>query len=286
MFRLSYYPWLTQNVPAGEIDRQIRRFAVLVADQLERLKDPDPRMEVLPPVDVPEQISQLIENRAEVALMNPLGFVFARNRRRMVSAVAVALRIIDGKTGSVYFSQLYAHKKTGIHRLDQARGRSIGYGVSYSTSNFLIAAYLLHQAGVHPFLGFDRIEFLKGHEVVARAVYDGKVEIGAGHDGVIVDLSKQPGYSNAADVIVQIARSDAIPSDPVVVNVSDRASRQRLQEALVAAGNTPNGKEALKIFWGNTQGLAATEDSRYDGLSEALKSLKLDEVDLLPNRKS
>jgi len=284
MFRLSYYPWLTQNVPAAEIDRQIRRFAELMADQLERLKAPDPRVEVLPPVDVPEQISQLIENRAEVALMNPLGFVFARNRSTIVSAVAVALRIIDGKTGSVYFSQLYAHKKTGIHRLDQARGRSIGYGVSYSTSNFLIPAYLLHQAGVHPLLGFGRIEFLKGHEVVARAVYEGKVEIGAGHDGVIVDLANQPGYSDAGDVLVQIVRSDPIPSDPVVVNVPDQATRQRLQEAIVAAGNTPDGKDALKIFWGNTQGLAATQTSNYDGLSEALKRLKLDESDLLPNR--
>ncbi len=284
MYRLSYYPWLTQNVPATEIDRQIRRYAGLAAEQLARLKDPDPRVEVLPPADVPEQISQLVENKAEIALMNPLGFVFARNRTGNVSAEAVALRIIDGKVGSVYFAQLYTHKKTAIRRPEQAKGRSIGYGVSYSTSNFLIPAYLLRKAGVHPLLGFGRVEFLKGHEVVARAVYEGKVEVGAGHDGVIVDLSNQPGYGDAGEVLLQIARSDPIPSDPVVVSVTDDAARQRLREALVAAGNTPAGKEALKIFWGNTQGLAPTDTSKYDGLSEALKRLKLDETDLLPTR--
>lgn len=281
MFRLSYYPWLTQNVSPQVIREQISHFAGLVSEELAKLNDPDPQIELLPPVDVPEQIGQITGTGAEIALMNPLGFVFARNRNGSVSAAAVALRIIDGKIGSVYFAQLYTHKKTAIHHLEQAKGRSIGYGVPYSTSNFLVPAYLLSQARVHPLLGFSRVEFLKGHELVARAVYDSRVDVGAGHDGVITDLANQPGFGDASELLVQIARSDPIPSDPVVINVADQATSQRLQMAIVTAGNTAAGKKALSVFWGNTQGLAATDSSRYNGLGDALRRLRFDEVDLL-----
>ncbi|SLM48071.1 protein of unknown function [Nitrospira japonica] len=281
MYRLSYYPWLTQNVPPTEIDRQIRVFASTIASELKSRNHSSPEVEVLPPLDVPEQISQIAENKAEIALMNPLGFIFARRRNNNLSATAVALRIIDGKVGAVYFSQLYTHKKTAIRKLSDVVGKSIGYGVAYSTSNFLIPAFMLKQAGVHPLLSFNRVEFLKGHEVISRAVYEGKVDVGAGHDGVIIDLANQSGYGDAGDVLLQIGRSAPLPSDPVVVNVKDATERKRLQEALVAAGQTELGKIALKIFWGNTQGLEPIDSKAYDGLSDALSTLKLDESDLL-----
>ena len=56
-------------------------------------------------------------------------------------------------------------------------------------SNFLIPARMLTQAGLHPWLSFRRVEFLQGHDLVARAVYDGTVALGAGHDGVITTLA-------------------------------------------------------------------------------------------------
>ena len=284
MYRLSYYPWITQNVAPAEIDRQIKIFGSLISQELAGLGASDPRVEVLAPLDVPAQIDQIFAGEAEIALMNPLGFVFARQRTGNVEAVAVALRIIDGKVGKVYFAQLYTTKKTAIRTREQVAGRSIGYGVPYSTSNFLLPAAMLLEVGVHPLAGIARVEFLKGHEIVARAVYEGKVDVGAGHDGVIVDLANQPGYGDAADALFQIARSPAIPSDPIVTNIPDMADRQKVQQAIVSAGNSVNGKSALKIFWGNTQGLDATDTASYANLSDALKRLRLTETDLLPKR--
>jgi phosphonate transport system substrate-binding protein len=286
MYRMSYYPWIVQHVELGEIDRQIKIFGSLIKQELERLGAPDPRVEVLPSLEVPEQIKQIATGGAEIALMNPLGFVFARQgtggARSPLEAVAVALRIIDGKVGKVYFSQLYTAKKTAIRTREQVANRSIGYGLPYSTSNFLVAAARLLEVGVHPLTGVTRVEFLKGHDVVAKAVYEGRVDVGAGHDGVIVDLANQPGYGDAADVLVQIARSPPIPSDPIVTNIPNDAERQRVQRAIVAAGNSDAGKSALKIFWGNAQGLEVTDTASYANLSEALKDLRLGAADLLP----
>jgi phosphonate transport system substrate-binding protein len=284
MYRLSYYPWLTQNVPPELIDREIRRFASIIESQLEQRRHSEPHVEVLPPLDVPEQIDQIVNKQAEIALMNPLGLIVAQRRSESVSAVAVALRFIDGKVGRDYFSQLYTNERTGIRTLADVVGRSIAYGLPYSASNFLIPAFMLHRAGVHPLFAFSRIEFLKGHEVIARAVYEGTVDIGAGHDGVITDLSHQTGFGDAATRLVQIARSDPLASDPVVVNVSDEGERTLLQESIVAAGNTDPGKETLKVFWGNTQGLEPTDSAAYEGLRDAFTALKLDETDLFRSR--
>ena len=163
-YRLSYYPWITQNVPQEQIAAQVEIFAREIEKALRANGHRDPQVKVLPPVEVPEQIEQLVNGEAEIALMNPLGFVFARNRTDSVEAIAVAERIIDGNRGVVYFAQLYTHRKTAIRDLKQASGKSVGYGHPYSTSNFLLPAKMLLDVGIHPLCGFERVEFLKGHE--------------------------------------------------------------------------------------------------------------------------
>jgi phosphate/phosphite/phosphonate ABC transporter binding protein len=281
MLRLVYYPWITQNVAQQVIADQIGVYARQIEQKLAQAGAAD-TVQVMPPADVPEQIRQVVNGTADIALMNPLGFVFARDHNNNAEAVAVAKRIIDGQVGIVYFSQLYAHKKTAVRSLEKAAGLSVGFGHAYSTSNFLIPAFMLQQARVHPLVAFERVHFLKGHELVAKAVYEGKVDLGAGHDGVIIDLGNQRGYGDAGDVLVQVKRSAPIPSDPIVVTTPDAGRRAALQQAIVDAGNTPEGIEALKIFWGNVQGLAATTSQPYAVLSDALQSLKLEQGDVLP----
>lgn len=309
--KLSYYPWLTQNVEAAEIRRQIEIFARIVGSELSKILGNTATVTVPRAMEVPEQIDRIVSGEHQIALMNPLGYIFARSRSKQVTPVAVAVRIIDGKPGVYYFAQVYTNKKTGIKKLytvdnkptenpaeaapksleefrkqifntDKTRfTRTIGFGLSYSTSNFLLPAFDLRRAGVNPFTRFLRSEFLKGHEIVARAVYDGKVDLGAGHDGVIIDLSNQPGYGDADERLVRLLRSDPIPSDPVAVNIPDESLRASVQKALVAAGKTEDGKNALIIFWGNTQGLAETDEKFYEMLNKVLGELGFAERDLL-----
>lgn len=302
--KLSYYPWLTQNVDPAEIMRQIKRFASIVGDELGKILGSPATVEVPAALEVPDQINRLVSGEHQIALMNPLGYVFARVRSQAVVPVAVAERIIDGKVGVTYFAQVYTNKKSAIKKLytsqktptekpaeaapeslrllkKQLSGRSIGFGLPYSTSNFLVAAYELKKIGINPFTRFARFEFLRGHEIIAKAVYDGKVDLGAGHDGVIIDLSNQAGYGDGDERLVTLIRSDAIPSDPVAVNIADASLRTAVQKALVNAGRTSDGVDALKIFWGNTQGLSETDEKPYQYLEQVLKELCFTEADLL-----
>ncbi len=240
-----------------------------------------PQLRPAAPVDVPKQVELIAGGSCEIALMNPLGYVFAHRRNVSVESVALAQRIIDGQVGDTYYAQIYVNKRSAIRKPEQLRGRAIGYGTPYSPSNFLIPALQIKKAGLHPFTGFTRIEFVGGHELVAKAVYEGRFDAGAGHDGVVADLCSQDGYGDAAERLVTLLRSDPIPSDPVAVNVRDAGTRKLLQDALLAAAATPDGRQALAVFWGNVQGLSRTTAKAYASLETALTQLGMTEADLL-----
>jgi phosphonate transport system substrate-binding protein len=280
-FRLGYYPWITQHIEPAKIKSSVELFASTVEKELQRTL-PRAKVVVTDPVDVPQQIDRIISNERVIELMNPLGFVFGRLKSQKLEAVAVAQRIIDGRVGVTYFAQLYTHVDWGMTSIDQAAQKSVGYGVPFSTSNFLIPALELQKKRVHPFCHFKGIQFLGGHDKVAMAVYNKQVALGAGHDGVIIDLSNQQGFGDAQSKLKTLVRSPPIPSDPIAVNIPDDAERKEVAAALVRAGGTPDGKQALADFWGKAQGLEATSSQKYDVIQTAIEELRLRPEDLLP----
>lgn len=229
---------------------------------------------------MPAQVERIVNGANTIELMNPLGLVFARGRNPAIEALAVAQRIVDGVVGTTYFAQLYTHVASGLTTLRDAAGKSVGYGVPYSTSNFLIPALELEKAGLHPIFAFASIGFFGGHDKVAEAVYRQQVALGAGHDGVIVDLSKRPGFEDAATKLKTLLRSPPIPSDPVAARIADADLRQAVAQALVAAGATTEGKAAIALFWGKAQGLAPTTAASYQVIADAVEQLRLRPEDL------
>ena len=283
--RVSYYPWITQHVAPGELRASVQRFvdlmAMSAAAQANALS-----FTLLPVAEVPEQVALVAGGGSELAFMNPLGYVLARRRAPSVTSIAVALRMIDGQVGSTYYSQVYARRTTGIVSLvpgqgPSPRGRSLLFGSPASTSNFLVPAGLLHEHGLHPLTAFSRVEFSGGHDRSVLAVYRGEADLGAGHDGVIADLARQEGCEDAAEVLVQVGRSDPIPSDPVVSNVADPIAASAIRDALFAAGGSEEGRRELAVFWGMVKGLEPIEPTAYDGLGMAMERFGLAESDVL-----
>jgi phosphonate transport system substrate-binding protein len=281
IFQLGYYPWITQNKPPETIRSAVELFASTFEKELQQ-KLARAKVVVTNPVDVPVQIDRILGNERTIELMNPLGFVFGQLRSQKIEAVAVAQREIRGQVGVTYFAQLYTYVDSGISTVEQAVQKSIGYGVPFSTSNFLIPALELKKKQIHPFFDFTTVKFLGGHDLVAKAVYNKQIVLGAGHDGVIIDLSNQPGFTDAQSKLKTVWPSSAIPSDPVVVNISDDRERNEVAEALIRAGATDDGKRALADFWGNVKGLAAASSRDYDVIKSAIQELRFQPEDLLP----
>jgi phosphonate transport system substrate-binding protein len=290
-FSLTYYRWITQTISGRELAAAIRRFADQLAPELTKLLGQPVTVDVSPEMEVPDQLQDIKAPPTDkvvgkIALMNPLGYALAHRDSAAVEAVAVVRRKIgNDPAGPSYKAQIYCHVDSEIRGLAGLRGRSFGFGSPQSTSNFLVPANNLLRAGLHPLYSFARLEFSGGHDKVAKAVYERRLDAGAGHDGVILDLSTKPGYSHASDRLVRLAWSEPIVSDPIAVHVPDHALRDGVQAALLAVAkpdeqNSP-GNEAVYGFWGTREGFEAISPDQYAPLLDYLPPLRLSGDDLL-----
>ena len=278
-YKLSYYAWITQGIPAVQIEAAVEKFATALATELNK-SDPGATVTVQMYPDVPPQIAAVIGEERHIALINPLGLVFATRSSKNVNAVAVALRkdAVTGDIGPFYRAQIYT-ANPAVQSLADIKGRSMGFGSPISTSNFLFPANLLKTK--HLLWFTSSLNFLGGHPQVAMAVYAGKIDVGAGHDGVILDLATQPGYQDAEQKLRRICWIESLPSDPVAVNIPDDNERQRVAEALVRVGQDPAViQQAISIFWGGSTGLAATTTRAYNPIVTVLQDLALTQSDL------
>lgn len=297
----SYYPWISQKLSGEPLKQAIARFVQLLNDALRSMPENDLEIDAPVVFDVPKQMEDIktppVGVIGKIALMNPLGYVLARKNNagqvdEQVKAIAVVLRPEIGKLPNEakavpkYKAQLYARVDTGIKALEQVGGRSLGFGSSHSTSNFLVPAAHLHTKGIHPLSAFKRVAFTGGHREAVLAVYKGELDVGAGHDGVIVDLASVEGFKDATKVLKTIEGgwSEDIPSDPVVMNAPD-AARERIVEALVKVGapNKPDsdGNAVVDSFWGTKQGFERILPDAYDVLFKSMRLLNLEQKDLM-----
>jgi phosphonate transport system substrate-binding protein len=295
---LSYYPWITQSISGAPLHRAIADFADLLQTELRRGMGEATHLQHLDAMEVPDQLGQIGEPpqgelTGKIGLLNPVGYAMIHKRVATVEAITVIRRKIGNEpAGPTYKAQFYAHRRTFLRNftnpesdLKVVRGRSLAFGSPQSTSNFLVPAAMLFDAGIHPLNGLSRVEFTGGHDKAAAAVYEGRLEVGVGHDGVIFDLAGKPGYKDAETILQRIVWSSSIPSDPVAIHTADAAVREEVRNALirVATPGQPNsdGNKVVKRFWGTDEGFEPIAASAYDSLLELMERLKLREDDML-----
>lgn len=272
--RLTYYNGIAQGIPPQQIDAAVKQFAGEIA------RAGGPAVDVQPMVEIPQQIEMIVNGQSDIALMNPLGYVFAQRQNANAIPIAIAIRSTAFGTGPTYLSQVYVNVATGITDVPGLLGHAFGFGSAVSTSNFLVPAAELRNRGVHPLTGPRVIRYLGHHDQVAQAVYDGVVDAGAGHDGVIDDLAKI--HPDAPQKLKRLFWSSPIPSDPIVSNLTG-LELQQLTGAVLAAGKSAAGMAAISTFWGTPHGLDAVLPAAYQSLDAYLTDLSLRMQDILPS---
>jgi ABC-type phosphate/phosphonate transport system substrate-binding protein len=283
---MTYYPDITQGQGEDNVRKAVFEFAEALGRQLSEDLLIKVTVEVPHVMSVPDQYKDIVDGQSHIALMKPVAYVLAHEANPHVVPACVAHRPIDGKVGTFYFAQVYAHTNLGFRTLEDVfrhgPGKlTIAYGDRFSTSNFLIPASFLKNAGIHPFLFFKSIIFSGGHDRAAEMVYSRQADLGAGHDGVIKILAQTS--HDAEEKLVQLGREN-IHSDPVVVNsrtLPDSVSVKAIQVACGKVAKTPIGQASLDLFWGWVKDLSPTEHGRYATIENALRRLGLTVEDML-----
>lgn len=284
---LTYYPDITQGQSAEDVRDAVIVFANALSKQLTADLGTEVHVVVKPVLTVPEQYADILAGDSHIALLKPVAYVFAHNVDPDIVPACVALRPIDDVVGDFYYGQIYASRASGLTSFsdltpERAGTLRIAYGDRFSTSNFLIPAFLLKQeAGIHPFLYFRNVEFTGGHDRAAQAVYEGRADVGAGHDGVIKILSET--FPHAPDELHQLGHQN-IHSDPVVVHTGvlpAPVTLEAIRQACVKVAETEEVQDSLDLFWGWVKGLAPTSHEGYASIETALNGLGLTATDML-----
>ena len=284
--RLTYYPDITQKQSETDVRNAVVVFAKALESDLSSHLGIDLEVDVPPVMTVPAQYNEIVAGESAIALMKPVAYVFAHEQDPSIVPACVAHRPIRGEVGTFYYAQIYAHRDTGLKSIEDLRNAPAGqlrlaYGDRFSTSNFLIPASVLSAKEIHPFLFFKEVLFAGGHDAAAEAVYSGRADVGAGHDGVIKILGETE--PDAAEKLIPLIIEN-IHSDPVVVNKSvlpQGVTLEHIQASCGRIAKTEPVKAALDLFWGWVKDLSDTKHANYASIETALQRLHLTKKDML-----
>jgi phosphate/phosphite/phosphonate ABC transporter binding protein len=123
-------------------------------------------------------LAGLEQGSIDVAKLGPYAFALAQARfgaRALVNAVDANP---NGARPHPYRSVIFTRSDSGITHLAQLKHRRFGFVDRHSTTGYLMATFLLEQAGLNPSLEVVPV-FLHSHQAVADAVIRGEVAAGA-----------------------------------------------------------------------------------------------------------
>jgi phosphonate transport system substrate-binding protein len=171
---------------------------------------------------------------------------------------------------SVYYGMIITRAASGIKDINGLQGKSIAYTDEISTSGYLYPKKLLERNKIIP----AKVTFVKKHDEVVRLVYEGKVDAGAAFfspassDGTIRDARARlkEKYPDVESKVIILAKTDAIPNDPIVFSKNfDADIARKLYTALVKLASDVKGKQTLLDLYG-TEGFVKASDADYNSL--------------------
>ncbi len=222
---------------------------------------------------IPTSYDELVEHFGSrvacFAIMNGQSYVLANKKY----GAEVKLRTV--RFGhSTYYGMIVTRASSNIKNLQDLNGKSIAYTDELSTSGYLYPKKLLEKEKVKT----SKEMFAMKHDEVIKLVYEGKVDAGAAFysppaaDGTLRDARGRlmEKYPDIEKKIIILAKTDAIPNDPIVFSKSFNAEAARkLYIALVKLASEEKGKKVLLDLYG-AEGFVKASDSDYNSLRQVM----------------
>jgi phosphonate transport system substrate-binding protein len=155
-------------------------------------------------------VEAMCNGTADIAFVGPTTYLQAKDRH---CAELLAVAVKDGQ--SIYYAGLFA-RPGGPATIAQLRGKRVAFGDVNSTSSFVFPLTMLIDAGIDPVKDLAAIRMTGSHAGSLAALLQGQVDAAA----LSFDSYDKAVRENAPGVraVRVIARSDAIPYPPLIVN--------------------------------------------------------------------
>lgn len=211
-------------------------------------------------------IEAMRSKRLDVAYLGPFSYVLGTTVAD-IEAFAVAETKKAGR--SFYYSQIIAHKDSGIKTLADLKGKTFAFVDPSSTSGHLFPKAGLMKAGFNPDKDFGRVIFSGSHDSSSIAVQNKKVDAAAVADRIL-DAAIAKGLVKREDIVV-VWKSDPIPESPTVWRKDlSPELKKRIQAAFLDVKDIPWSDQGM------LNGFHPTNDAAYDVIRDTAKLLNLD----------
>ncbi|MBM4386763.1 MAG: phosphate/phosphite/phosphonate ABC transporter substrate-binding protein [Deltaproteobacteria bacterium] len=212
-----------------------------------------------------KEIERMVENgEADIALLTPLIYVMVREKIPDIQPLVSRI----GKEITKYSAYILVRKDSGIHDMEDLRGRKIVFVDEISSSGFLFPYVSCLENGVEPEKFFSRILFSGDHIKSLQMLYDREVDAAATYSGAM-RASRLSGVKTGAFKILM--KTGRIPNDVVC------ACKKLHPEAAAAIKNLfltiSSGTEETRDILNNEleiNGWIEAGDSLFDPVREKL----------------
>ncbi len=192
-------------------------------------------------------VEALCNGNADVAFVGPVTYLQA-NERDCAELLAVGVK--DGQ--SIYYAGLFARSDAPIETIADLKGKSVAFGDINSTSSFAFPIAMLMEAGVDPVKDLSDLRLAGSHANSLAALIEGRVDAAAlSFDSY--EKAVRENVPGTKDVHV-IARSEAIPYPPLVVNTRlSEELKDQLRAAFEGVADAPGIKPEMIRGYGGAQ---------------------------------
>lgn len=237
------------------------------------------------PVNSPDFITIIKafgNNQADIAFMNTLGYLMARDWAK----AEAGLISIYGDIYKTYRGEILAQVGSKVNSLADLNGKTIVFADPFSASGYLYALKIFQDNNIKP----AKTLFAKGHKDAVEMLYKGQADAAATYhsqptaDGVERDVRAEL-MKEHPDIFAKLKviwLTDNIPNGPVAVNAKlPVQTKMKLIDALLEFSQTVEGRKTLSDLY-NITGLAPTSESEYDQVQAVIKKLGKNVEEVVP----
>lgn len=208
-------------------------------------------------------VEALRSGHAELGYLGPAAYGLAR--RVMGEGIAPIFRYIDNAGMEGYHSVMIVKADSPAQRVEDMRGRTLGFSDPNSASGFQVPGWFLRRQGMDPATFFSRTGFTGSHEQSVTAVingtYDAAVVAYSNEERNTFQRMAEKGMIPAGAVRV-IWRSPLIPNSPIVVRM-DLPEAFRRDVVAAFAAMPERAPQAFREMSSNARGLAPAKHEDY-----------------------
>jgi len=204
-------------------------------------------------------IKKIQTGHADIGYVGAFSYVVAQDS----FGVKIICRTFSSGKQEFYNSMIITRKDSGIHSLQDLKGRRFSFTDPQSTSGYLFPLAQLMASGVSE-NDFSEVRFLKRHANSLIAVYKGHVDAGA------ISVTAFDKVDIKMDELEVLWKSEPIYRGLWITRKDlDDELFNKLQQAMLKMSDSPKSEAVFNKL--TTKGFVTGKDSDYDNVREVVK---------------